>query len=936
MMNFKIATLNLCLGLPNKKEHVKQLINEESIDILCLQETELEVNLDHNLLSLPDFNYESEQNDRQARVGCYVKSNVVYNRRSDLEGVNSHLIILDVKSKKDMRVINIYRCFNPQNGRNPFDFFKYQISLIRNSYTDNTVLLGDFNLDWNKKGQMSYSFQRYFEHMDEIMSDFNFVQMINFPTWSRLVNGRLRESVLDHVYTSNPTVMCDLYSVQPMFGDHLLLVCVIDSNKPPPASCIKRSWCKYSKEALCDLLARVDWTENADNVQGMWDSFENKLIQVVDTLLPEKNLKRSCNSKKQLPSHIKTKLNKRKKLLQQYKVNKSAETKAQIKILDRVIKSHFSSDKWKLVRREIIPGNSGSLWKAVKIARDVNVTTIPNSLYLEGILVPNSEAPETFASFFNNKIKKVLEEVKIEEDVYNGKKMVHATDKMFMDEKSIKECMLTLKPKNSEGFDRIPQRVLLDGTEHLLQPLTTLFAQIYKQRKIPNQWLVAKTIPIFKNKGEKRNIENYRPIANLCSTSNFFEKLILKRILEVQDENKVDITRQGQHGFKKMRSTSTLSVDLQSIISRALDNSEYVLVSSLDLSSAFDVVNIKLLIKRLKIIGLPNDLIELIKVWLEERSFYVSLDGINSYMFDLLLGTVQGSVLGPVLYAIFVSPLFDITPVLSFADDSYNVRTGVDKKSVIEDMEKSLEAIVKWLKKSGLKVNQEKTDMCLFYKHDTAAVMVNVGGIMIESKKEINVLGVTFDSKMQWSSHVSKVIIKANKALNAIKLIRKFFNKKELLQLLTSNFFSVLYYNSEVWHLGTLKASIKRQLFCASSKAIRVALHYPDPSVSYMELHKISNRATPLMIAKYKLSLLLYKTFNEAIPINEWVALNFNQVNTSRQITFKCEPSNKYVVGKNVPSNRFSELNGMIPLEWLNKSAISFKILCKQKFLTYA
>jgi hypothetical protein len=189
---------------------------------------------------------------------------------------------------------------------------------------------------------------------------------------------------------------------------------------------------------------------------------------------------------------------------------------------------------------------------------------------------------------------------------------------------------------------------------------------------------------------------------------------------------------------------------------------------------------------------------------------------------------------------------------------------------------------------------------------------------------------------MQWSSHVSKVIIKANKALNAIKLIRKFFNKKELLQLLTSNFFSVLYYNSEVWHLGTLKASIKRQLFCASSKAIRVALHYPDPSVSYMELHKISNRATPLMIAKYKLSLLLYKTFNEAIPINEWVALNFNQVNTSRQITFKCEPSNKYVVGKNVPSNRFSELNGMIPLEWLNKSAISFKILCKQKFLTYA
>jgi hypothetical protein len=70
--------------------------------------------------------------------------------------------------------------------------------------------------------------------------------------------------------------------------------------------------------------------------------------------------------------------------------------------------------------------------------------------------------------------------------------VVYANDKIFMDENSIKECMLTLKPKNSEGFDRILQRVLLDGTEYLLQPLTTLFDQVYKQRKIPNQWLVGK------------------------------------------------------------------------------------------------------------------------------------------------------------------------------------------------------------------------------------------------------------------------------------------------------------------------------------------------------------------------------------------------------------------------------------------------------------
>jgi hypothetical protein len=223
--------------------------------------------------------------------------------------------------------------------------------------------------------------------------------------------------------------------------------------------------------------------------------------------------------------------------------------------------------------------------------------------------------------------------------------------------------------------------------------------------------------------------------------------MILRRILEIQDQNKVDLTRKDQQGFKKKRSAPTLSIDLQSVISRAIDEEEYAMVASLHLSAAFDVININLLLKRLRIVSLPNDLIELISLWLKDRSFYVSLDGNNSVLWDLLLGTVQGSVLGPVLYAIFVSPLFDIIPVLSFADDSYNIVRNKDKNELIKDMEKSLEAITKWLRKSGLKVNQEKIDLGLFYEHDTPPVTICVGDSIIKFKNEINVLGILFDSK---------------------------------------------------------------------------------------------------------------------------------------------------------------------------------------------
>jgi hypothetical protein len=111
-----------------------------------------------------------------------------------------------------------------------------------------------------------------------------------------------------------------------------------------------------------------------------------------------------------------------------------------------------------------------------------------------------------------------------------------------------------------------------------------------------------------------------------------------------------------------------------------------VQVPSLYISSACDVVNIELLIKRLKKEGLSNGVLGVIRVWLENRSNCVGLDGINSVLFDVLLGTLQGCVLGPVLYSIFVSPLFDIVSALSFANDSYAVKSNKNKEESIKDM----------------------------------------------------------------------------------------------------------------------------------------------------------------------------------------------------------------------------------------------------------
>ena len=159
----------------------------------------------------------------------------------------------------------------------------------------------------------------------------------------------------------------------------------------------------------------------------------------------------------------------------------------------------------------------------------------------------------------------------------------------------ILECIEQLKIKNCEGYDRIPQIILIDGIDILVNPLSQLFSLIYRDKLIPEQWLIAKITPIHK-KDTKNNIENYRPVASLCSTSKIFERLILNKISKLEKLNEINLVGKQQHGFVKGKSTATAGLLIQSMIARALDDNHLVLLASLDLSAAFNIVNVDLLI----------------------------------------------------------------------------------------------------------------------------------------------------------------------------------------------------------------------------------------------------------------------------------------------------------------------------------------------------
>jgi hypothetical protein len=130
----------------------------------------------------------------------------------------------------------------------------------------------------------------------------------------------------------------------------------------------------------------------------------------------------------------------------------------------------------------------------------------------------------------------------------------------------------------------------------------------------------------------------------------------------------VNLTSSAQHGFNKIRSTIAAGLTIPSISARALDNNKNAMMSSLDLSAAFNMVNVKLLVKRLKIVGLPIDVTDLIEIWLSNCKYCVNIDGNCSMYYTLESGILHSSILGPFLYVIYVSALFDLTDMSSFAD----------------------------------------------------------------------------------------------------------------------------------------------------------------------------------------------------------------------------------------------------------------------------
>jgi hypothetical protein len=349
--------------------------------------------------------------------------------------------------------------------------------------------------------------------------------------------------------------------------------------------------------------------------------------------------------------------------------------------------------------------------------------------------------------------------------------------------KEIERIVNSLQIKESSGYDEISTKILKTSAPFICSPLSYICNKSMLSGTFPSRLKYAIVKPLLK-KGDTENVANYRPISLLTSFSKVLEKIIYDRLLKHIETN--NILAIEQFGFRTSSSTEKTSYKLTDDILNALNNRMTAGGIFCDLQKAFDCVNHDILLTKLEFYGITGITHKLIKSYLQGRHQRVVLNYHSSSSCskwgEITHGIPQGSILGPLLFLLYINDLPQITnensKIILFVDDTSMIITNPSPSNFEKTVNKVIQYINDWFNTNLLSLNLDKTHFIQFVTKNSSSIDLNImyGNNKIAKVYNTKFLGLTLDNTLSWRTHIDTIIPKLSSACFALRVVKPFLS----------------------------------------------------------------------------------------------------------------------------------------------------------------
>ena len=633
--------------------------------------------------------------------------------------------------------------------------------------------------------------------------------------YSQLITEPTRDSkILDVLLSNEPISISDVSVLAPFsnsdhsqVGFRVFVEPVAVKSTSTVSESISRCWKSADFDGMSRYLSMIDWDSlftvnfTADSI---WNAFCNTLNDAIDMFVPVKNMRKTGKRKvKHYPNSIKRALTRKKCLWRKHRNNpENSAARTNYKLAASKCKMLIRNYEIKKERKVIEANNTGDFYKFVnrRLSCRSGVGALRDNA--DKLITDDKQRADMLNQFFGSVGSQDDGNIPdMKSRVENG---VHL-DSVRFDCAAVMKALKKLKPNLAAGPDRLPPLLFKRIGKHIAKPLSLMFSSFLSIHQIPKEWSKSIVTPVFKT-GRSCDVENYRPISLTCVACKVMERVIADQMLNYLRAH--NLISKHQHGFMSRHSTVSNLLESVNDWTLALNNNKGVAIAYIDYAKAFDVVCHSKLLLKLSAYGITGDLIEWIRSFLSERTQCTRVNQSYSNYTSIVSGVIQGSVLGPLLFLLYINDVTDIfnsSCVGKLYADDIKLYSVLENPFDYSDLQSNLSELQQWSDRWQLNVSYKKCNvLCLSNQKKSPQIDLVLGNSKMPQIGNVRDLGVIIDSRLKFDIHINQIVTRAHRRAN---LIHKCFTSKDsstLMRAFVTYVRPILEYASCVWSPYTI------------------------------------------------------------------------------------------------------------------------------------